>query len=72
MKSVEEYPNNDLHIDLTGPNGTEAYLLGMAKDLSELLKKNYEEISKRMKDGDYENLIAVFEEEFGNIVTLYR
>ena len=31
-----------------------------------------EEMLEKMKSSDYENLIKVFDDEFGSIVTLYR
>jgi len=61
-----------IEIDLTGPNGNAFYLLGMTKALCKQLDKNFDDISTRMASGDYENLIQIFEKEFGDIVTLYR
>jgi hypothetical protein len=31
-----------------------------------------QDILKEMRSGDYENLISVFDREFGSVVTLYR
>ena len=72
IKSIEELQNERPKIDLTGPKGNAFYLLGYAESLSGQLNKDYKSISKRMKSGDYDNLVAVFEEEFGEFVTLYR
>jgi len=61
-----------IEIDLTGPQGNAFYILGMAQKLCHSLDKDYGDIKQRMKSGDYENLISVFDEEFGEYVTLYR
>lgn len=60
-------------IDLSGPQGNAFYLLGLADKLGKELDKSSEErrqIQERMTSGDYSNLVAVFEEEFGDLVTL--
>ena len=59
-------------IDLTGPQGNAFFLLGTAKRYCAKLDKGWEDISARMKSGDYENLIKVFNEEFGDWIDLYR
>jgi len=61
-----------LEIDLAGPQGNAFVILGCARDLAKATGKNFENIKKRMKSGDYENLIKVFEEEFGDYVIMYR
>ena len=61
-----------IQIDLTGPEGNAFFLLGRAKDLSEQLGKNWKDIDDRMTSSDYENLVNVFDEEFGDYVDLYR
>lgn len=70
IKNIEEYPAR--HIDLTGPDGNAFVLLGMAKGLAKQLNKDWQNIQERMMSGDYENLLHVFEEEFGDLITLYR
>tara|TARA_B110000902_G_C13945027_1_gene451308 strand:- start:441 stop:659 length:219 start_codon:yes stop_codon:yes gene_type:complete len=59
-------------IDLTGPQGNAFFLLGYAKKLAKQLEIDYNEIIGDMKSGDYENLIQVFENNFGNFVILER
>jgi len=59
-------------IDLTGPEGNAFCLLGYARRFSEQLGLNYEDIQKRMTSGDYENLLKVFDKEFGKFVILER
>ena len=61
-----------IRIDLTGPNGNSFYLLGLAKKFAKQLGKDSENIFNRMRASDYENLLKVFEEEFGDYVDLYR
>ena len=61
-----------LEIDLTGPQGNAFFLIGTAKNLAKQLGKDWENINKRMTSGDYENLLKVFEEEFGSFVIMYR
>lgn len=72
IKSIEEKRKHKIEIDLTGPLGNAFCLLGVAETLCKQLGKDYDDISTRMKSGDYENLLAVFEEEFGDYVDLYR
>lgn len=61
-----------IKIDLTGPDGNAFNLLGIAKHLGKQLNKDVDDIVSRMKSGDYENLLKVFDEEFGYFVILYR
>ena len=69
---IKKKKNKGLEIDLTGPQGNAFVLLGYASQLSKQLGLNSEQILSEMKSGDYENLVAVFDKHFGNIVTLYR
>lgn len=59
-------------VDLTGPQGNAWYLLGLAKTLSRQLGLDYKSITDEMMDGDYENLITVFDTHFGEYVILER
>jgi len=61
-----------IEIDLTGPQGNAFFLLGTARNLAKQLGKDANEITNRMMSGDYENLVEIFDEEFGSIVALYR
>jgi len=71
IKSKEEMPS-EISIDLTGPDGNAFALMGYAKRFARQLGVDSEEIISNMMSGDYENLIEVFEENFGDFVTLYR
>jgi hypothetical protein len=61
-----------IEIDLTGPEGNAVVLLGYARQFSNVLGLNYEDIKKEMTSSDYENLVNVFDKHFGNFVILYR
>jgi len=69
-KKVEK--NNGIEIDLTGPQGNAFYLLGTAKNLAKQLGLDGKKITEEMMSGDYENLLQVFDKNFGMFVTLYR
>ena len=72
MAILEKPKTNGIEIDLTGPQGNAFYLLGTAKKLANQLGLNSNEILNEMKSGDYENLIQVFDKNFGSFVTLYK
>ena len=72
MAILEKPKQTGITIDLTGPQGNAFYLLGTANNLAKQLGLNGTEIMEEMKSGDYENLINVFDNYFGSIVTLYR
>ena len=59
-------------IDLTGPEGNAFTLLGYAKQYGKQLGLDYKAIQREMTSGDYENLIQVFDKNFGEYVVLER
>lgn len=59
-------------IDLTGPDGNAYALMGYAKNFSRQLGIDGESIIKEMMSGDYENLVSVFDKNFGDYVVLER
>ena len=61
-----------IEIDLTGPNGNAFYLIGAANNLAKQLGLDGKAIQSEMMSGDYENLVKVFDKNFGHFVTLYR
>lgn len=61
-----------VEIDLTGPDGNAFALMGYAKYWAKQMGLDYTEILAEMTAGDYENLLAVLEKYFGNVVTFYR
>ena len=69
IKSKEEI-NRGIEIDITGPAGNAYALIGTAMMYAKQLGKDPDKIAERMKSSDYDNLIKVFDEEFGEYVTL--
>lgn len=69
---VQKPQSQGITIDLTGPQGNAFFLLGTAKKLARQLDFNESFILNEMKNGDYENLVKVFDHYFGSVVTLYR
>ena len=64
-----------LEIDLSGPQGNAFFLLGTASKLGRQLGLDKEEIEiilRQMRFSDYENLINLFDRNFGDYVILYR
>lgn len=75
IKNRNEMPMRPIELDLTGPEGNAFVLLGYAKRLLKQLDKSPDEIERiieEMQSSDYENLVAVFEKNLGEYVTLYR
>ena len=75
MIKSKKNQNKGIEIDLTGPQGNAFYLLGLASKWAKELQfsDSYrKQMLEKMKSSDYENLIKVFDDEFGSIVTLYR
>ena len=64
-----------IEIDLKGPEGNSNMLLAYARKLGYTLGLTEEEVKdvvNEMQCGDYEHLVRVFEEHFGNSVIMYR
>ena len=64
-----------IEINLNGPQGNAFFLLGTASKLGRQLGLDKEEIEiilRQMRFSDYENLINVFDRNFGDLVILYR
>tara|TARA_R110000744_G_scaffold343675_1_gene448897 strand:+ start:23 stop:241 length:219 start_codon:yes stop_codon:yes gene_type:complete len=59
-------------IDLTGPDGNTFALMGYASRFARQLGLNSSEIINEMKSGDYEHLLEVFDNYFGDFVILER
>ena len=72
MAILQKPKETVITIDLTGPQGNAYYLLGTAKNLAKQLGLDGKKIMEEMMSGDYENLLQVFDKNFGSIVTLYR
>tara|TARA_R110000765_G_scaffold182708_2_gene288668 strand:+ start:281 stop:505 length:225 start_codon:yes stop_codon:yes gene_type:complete len=72
IKSIKEKKRLPIEIDLTGPDGNAFVLLGKAKNLAKQLELDGDKIIEEMTSGDYDNLLDVFDENFGSFITLYR
>lgn len=67
----EDHPQ-DLTIDLTGPEGNAFVLMGYARNWAKQLGRDADEIINEMMSGDYDNLVEIFDREFGSFCTLLR
>lgn len=72
MIRSKEQNQGPIVIDLNGPDGNAFVLLGKAKRLARQLGLDGNAITSEMMSGDYENLIEVFDREFGDFVILER
>jgi hypothetical protein len=72
IKPINKKKAMTLEIDLTGPDGNAYALMAYARRLSKQLEMDGDEIISEMMSSDYENLIRVFDKNFGSFVTLYR
>ena len=75
IKSIKSKKQLPIEIDLTGPDGNAFVLLGKAKGFAKQLGMNgveAEAIVHEMTQGDYEHLLQVFDENFGDFVILER
>jgi hypothetical protein len=59
-------------IDITGPDGNAFALMSYAKTFAKQLGMDSNPIIKEMMSGDYENLLEVFDKNFGEFVILER
>ena len=71
-EKLHKHQNLPIVIDLTGPDGNAFALMGYAKRFSRDLGKDDKLLLKSMQSGDYENLIKVFDNAFGDFVILER
>ena len=68
----DKKPQSEIVIDLTGPDGNAFALLAYAKRFAQQLDLDFGKIQGEMTSGDYENLVQVFDEYFGDFVILER
>ena len=69
---IREKRSREMIIDLTGPDGNAFVLMGIAQKLAKQLGLDGNQVVSEMKSGDYENLIQVFDNYFGEYVILER
>lgn len=75
MIKSKESLNRGIEIDLTGPDGNAYVIMGYAKRFGKQIGMSdsyIKEMLEKMMSSDYENLIKVFDDEFGSVVTLLR
>jgi len=74
IKSIETKKQFPIEIDLTGPDGNAYALMAYAKRFATQLgwKDKGAALINEMMEGDYEHLLKVFDNAFGEFVTLYR
>lgn len=72
IKKKETQPYKKREIDLTGPEGNAFFLLGTAQRWGKQMGLDTEKVLEEMKSGDYENLIKVFDKNFGSVCDLLR
>ena len=65
-------PVQERVIDLTGPEGNAFCLMGYARRFAGQLGLDSRKICEEMMAGDYENLVNVFDQYFGDFVVLER
>lgn len=68
----KKQPKREIIIDLTGPDGNAFVLIGKAMNFARQLGLNGNSIKEEMMSGDYENLLEVFDKNFGHFVILER
>jgi len=68
----KKQPKKEIVIDLTGPDGNAFALMAYADRFAKQLDLDPVTIKAEMREGDYENLIKVFDEWFGHFVILER
>lgn len=72
MAFITRSTANKIEIDLSGPEGNAFHLLGYGRSLAKQLGKDWEPIETKMMSGDYEHLLEVFNDNFGDYVDLIR
>jgi len=71
MIRAKEQPT-EIVIDITGPDGNAFALMGYARRFCSDLGMDSGPIITDMMSGDYENLLEVFDRNFGSFVVLER
>ena len=72
MTIRKKQPKKEFVIDLTGPDGNAYALMAYAERFARQLGLNSEKIIEEMMASDYENLLQVFDSNFGSFVILER
>lgn len=72
IKSKAEMKDRGIEMDLTGPDGNAFVILGNAQGWAKQIGLDWDAIEKDATSGDYEHLVDVIENHFGEYVTFYR
>lgn len=64
--------NNEISIDLTGPQGNVFFLIGTGVKWCKQLEWNADKFKTEMMSADYEHAVDTFDRYFGHFCTLYR
>lgn len=70
FKQKPQLFNENVTIDISGPDGNAFALIGYARKFAKQLDLDFKPIQQEMMSGDYENLLDVFNKYFGNVVDL--
>jgi len=73
IKTINDMRYRRREIDLSGPEGNAFVLMGYVSTFGKqlgLTKEEIKGITTRMMEGDYDNLIKIFDDEFGEYVDL--
>jgi len=63
---------HEIVVDLTGPDGNAFVLLGKASRWARDLGLDFERIHEEATSGDYENLVSVLDNYFGDFIVFER
>lgn len=61
-----------LQVDISGPQGNAFAIMGLARSLAKQIGTDPSPIINDMMSGDYENLLRVFDNNFGEVCDLLR
>lgn len=61
-----------IEIDISGPQGNAFVIMGYARQYARQLSMDPKPIIDEMMSGDYENLLEVFDKNFGEYIDLVR
>jgi hypothetical protein len=72
MIRTKQPSSSPLIVDLTGPDGNAFVLLGMAKRWARDLQLDFKSIQAEAMAGNYEHLLSVLDNHFGDYVIFER
>jgi len=72
IRPLRELTRHKTRIDLSGPEGNAFFLMSLGSRIARGLRIDFAPIQKEMMNGDYDHLVEVFEDHFGDHVDIYR